>query len=161
MSSCNKLIEKIFFWQKIPPLWECLSFSCRKYECCFIRSPHPEVFFNEIWSIHRKVFFRSAVLNIFVKLATQLIFSIVVSFQHIFCQGWFSRNFLKIFRATFSKNTASETFLILRDCSLKVSRTPFYSLTACGNGRFVCRSVSVCVCPFVTTNIKGLMNTTA
>ena len=108
-----------------------------------------------------RYFFRSAVLNIFVKLATQLIFSIVVSFQHIFCQGWFSRNFLKIFRATFSKNTASETFLILRDCSLKVSRTPFYSLTACGNSRFVCRSVSVCVCPFVTTTIKGLMNTTA
>ena len=111
-----------------------------------------------------RYFFRSAVLNIFVKLATQLIFSIVVSFQHIFCQGWFSRNFLKIFRATFLKNTASGTasgmLLIMRDCSLKVSRTPFYSLAACGNGRFVCRCVSVCVCPFVTINIKGLMNTT-
>ena len=41
------------------------------------------------------------------------------------CHGGFSRNFLKIFRTAFSKNTADVTLLILCDCSLKISRTPF------------------------------------
>ena len=117
------------------------------------------MFFNEIWSTHRKEFFQTSCSQYFCKistktLTTELIFSIVMSFQHVFCKGWFSRNFPKIFGATFSRNTASGTLLILRDSSLKVSRTTFSSLTACGNERFVCRSVSVCVCPFVTTGIK-------
>ena len=107
--------------------------------------------------------FRPAVLNIFVKfltLARELIFSTVVTFQYVLCQGWFLRNFPKIFRATFSKKTTSGTLVILRHCSLKVSTTPYNSLTPCSKERFVCRTVSVCVYPFVTTNITGLMNTT-
>ena len=123
------------------------------------------MFFNEIWSIHWKVFFKTSCSQYFRKipsktLATELIFTIVMSFQHVLGQGWFSRNFPKKFNATLTKTTTSGTLLILRDCSLKVPRAPFNSLTRCGNERFVCRSVSVCVCPFVTTNIKELMNTT-
>ena len=125
VNSCNKLIDrKNLFVTKIPPLWECLSFSRGKFECCFIRSPHLEVFFNKIWSIHWKVFFQNSYSEYFHKiltktLATGFIFRLAMSFQHVPCQGWFSRNFPKIFRAAFSRNAAGGTLLILCENFLK------------------------------------------
>ena len=37
------------------------------FECCLIKSTHLELFFNETWSIYRKVFFKLVVLNAFGK----------------------------------------------------------------------------------------------
>ena len=56
------------------------------FECCLIKSTHPEVFFNEIWNIHR-VFFWNSCSEYFREIprktsATKLTISIVMSFQH-------------------------------------------------------------------------------
>ena len=93
--------------------------------------------FNEIWNIHRKVFFKNSCSEYFPEIprktsATELMFNIVVSFQYALCYKWFSRNFPKIFRTSLSKNTAGEALLISSDYSLKVSGTPFNPLTLCG-----------------------------
>ena len=53
--------------------------------------------------------------------ATELILSIVMSFQHAVCCECFSRNLPKIFETAFSKDTADRMLLI--------SRTPFNPLT--------------------------------
>ena len=45
--------------------------------------------------------------------------------EYELCYQCFSRNFLKIFRTVFSKNTFGGMLLILCDCSFKISRTPF------------------------------------
>ena len=45
--------------------------------------------------------------------------------EYELCCQCFSRNFLKTFRTVFSKNTVGGMLLILCDCSLKISRTPF------------------------------------
>ena len=45
--------------------------------------------------------------------------------EYELCYQCFSRNFLKIFRTGFSKNTFGGMLLILCDCSFKISRTPF------------------------------------
>ena len=47
--------------------------------------------------------------------------------EYKLCNGS-SRIFLKIFRTTFSKNTAGRTLLVLCDCSLKISRATFNPL---------------------------------
>ena len=93
--------------------------------------------FNEIWNVHRKVFFKNSCSEYFPEIprktsATELMFNIVVSFQYALCYKWFSRNFPKIFRTSLSKNTAGEVLLILSDYALKVSGTPFNPLTLCG-----------------------------
>ena len=93
--------------------------------------------FNEIWNIHRKVFFKKSCSEYFSETprktsATELMFNIVVSFQYALCYKWFSRNFPKIFRTSLSKNTAGEALLISSDSSLEVSGTPFNPLTLCG-----------------------------
>ena len=64
---------------------------------------------------------------------TELIFSIVMSFQYTLCRGCFSRNFQKNFRAAFSKNTADGMSLISCDCSLKISRALFNRLMPGGD----------------------------
>ena len=88
----------------------------------------------------RRFYFKIAVPNIFRKFldkksVTALIFSIVMSFQYVFYPKLFSRNFLKILRIAFSKNTAGGTLLILSDYFLKISRTPFNPLMPGGNKR--------------------------
>ena len=55
--------------------------------------------------------------------------------QYELCHRFFSRNFLKIFRTAFSKNAAGWTLLISYDYSLKISKTPFNTLTPGGNKR--------------------------
>ena len=72
------------------------------FECCFIRSTHPEVFFNEIWNIYRKVFLYNSCSEYFreiprKKSATELIFNIIMSFQYALCRKWFPRNFPNFF----------------------------------------------------------------
>ena len=47
-------------------LWDGFTSTKSFFECCLIRSTHPELFFNEKWNIHR-LSFKKAVLNIFRK----------------------------------------------------------------------------------------------
>ena len=59
---------------------------------------HPEVFFNEIWNIHLKVFFWNRCSKYFWEIPTktsvkELIFSKFLSFQHGFGCKWFSPKF--------------------------------------------------------------------
>ena len=110
------------------------------FEFCLIRSTHPEVFFNERYNMNGKVFYHSSCSEYFgriprKKLMTELIFSIVTSFQYTLCRRWFSRNFPKIFRTAFSKNTAGATLLISSDYSIKMSITRFNPLAIAGNKR--------------------------
>ena len=83
--------------------------------------------------------FGIAVVNIFRKFLEkyqqQSSYSVLLTAFNIRCCGWFSENFLKIFRTAFSKNTAGGTLLILYVCSLKISRTPFHPLMPGGNKR--------------------------
>ena len=82
---------------------------------------------NEKWN-HRRFSFEIAPLNIFGKFLEkhqQESSCSVKSFLYVPCWKWFSRNFPKIFRTAFSKNTASGMFLISSDYSFKISRTPF------------------------------------
>ena len=87
------------------------TFAKTFFECCFIRSTHPEVSFNEIWKVSKSGFierfsFNIAVLNIFGKFLEKhqqqslFIFSLFMSFQHALSPKWFSRNFPNIFRTT-------------------------------------------------------------
>ena len=149
-------------------------FPKQKFVCCFIRSTHSEVFFKEISSIHWEVLFQIKCSEYSREIprktaATEHIFNIVMGFQYALCRGQFSRNFPKNFRTAFSKNTACGKLLILRDCSLKISRTPFNPSAPGGNKKssyiketFQLRLAGLFkyVCPFVTTSIKGLKNTT-
>ena len=59
---------------------------------------HPEVFFNEIWNIHLKVFFWNRCSKYFWEISTktsvkELIFSKFLSFQHGLGCKWFSQKF--------------------------------------------------------------------
>ena len=114
-----------FFWvlltSSVAPIPRC---SLMKYETC-------------IGSFSFKI----AVLNIFGKFLEKhqwqrsILLSIVISFQYVLCHKLFSRNFLKIFRTAFSKNTADGMLLILSRTSFlwNISRTSFNPLTIGGN----------------------------
>ena len=89
--------------------------------------------------------------------------------EHELCHKCFSKNFLKILKITFSKNTAGRTLLILCDCSLKISRMTFNPLMPSGNKKSYILKQNLqlrlaglfkYVCPFVTNSIKRLKNTT-
>ena len=76
-----------------------------------------------------KFSFKIAILNIFGKLLEkyqrQSSYSAYLWAFNMSCRKWFSRNFLKISRTTFSKNTTGGMLLISCDCSLKIFRTFF------------------------------------
>ena len=62
-------------------------------------------------------------------------FSVKIDVLNIFgksLEKWFSRNFPRIFKTAFSKNTAGGMLLTLSDYSLKISRAKFL-LTPGGN----------------------------
>ena len=104
----------------------------------YFRNIHPEMFFNEIWNIYWKVFFKNSCSEHFREipgktLATELIFNIVMCFQFVLCPKWFSRNFLKIFRAALSKSTTGRMLLISSDYALKILKTHFNPLMPGGN----------------------------
>ena len=71
-----------------------------------------------------QLFFKNSYFEYFHKIpgkkksATELIFSIVMSFQYALCCKWFSRNFPNIFRTTFQehswRNTSNFVWLFLK-----------------------------------------------
>ena len=82
--------------------------------------------------------FKTTVLNIFGKFPENISDRAHIQHSYALCSTWFSRNFPDIFRTASGhfQNKAGGALLISSDYSLKISRTPFNSLTPGDNKQY-------------------------
>ena len=82
-------------------LWGGLTSTKNYFECCLIRTIHPDSFLRKFEAFIRRFSFKVAVLEVHRKHQQQNISSIIRRCQYVLCCKWLSRNFPKIFRTVF------------------------------------------------------------